>query len=276
MHTDKELYLIFRACPELIFLLAHLPAPRSCKLESITVKALQRTMDVLVIPDDPAEPLIVVEIQFHRSLDIYQRIIVEMALVQQQYPGRLVQGIIYFLDTHLDPATEPWKSSGLIRSVSIREEVENIERETPDHILVAALKPIFEPSQVKLEKEAASHYRRLEQSDLSAERREALCNAFTSLLSQRLDHYHLEQIAMMLELPGLQNTVSGKELMAMGEARQLQKNLLGIATKKFGTLPPHVTSCIQKLDFARGTELFDRLLDMNDFGDLERWLQERS
>ena len=284
MQTDKELFRIFRACPEMIFLLAHLPAPRGCKLTSTSVKALERTMDGLVTPEDPAEPLTITEIQFQRSLDIYPRIIVEMAVVQQQHAMRLVQGIICFAEAHLDPATEPWKSSGLVRCVYIKEELQQIERHTPTHPLVAVLKPIFEPSEDTLEKEADVHYRHLQRSELSPERREALCEVFVSLLTQRLRRRTSQYIAMILELPDIRDTVCGQELIAEGEVkgraegevRQLREKLRLFAIRKFGPIPSDATSQIQKLNLAQGDELFDRLFEMTEFGDLERWLHEHS
>ena len=95
-----------------------------------------------------------------------------MAQVQMQCAMRLVQGIIFLAKASMDPSTEPWKSCGLVRSVYLMEELNAIERQTPDHPLVAVLKPIFEPSNDTLEKEAGIHNRRLQHSALSQEQRE--------------------------------------------------------------------------------------------------------
>ena len=291
MQTDKELFHIFGACPEAIFQWAHLPVPKDCKLSSICVKGLQLTMDGFIAPEDPAEPLTIAEFQFQRVPAIYPRIAAEMAMIQMQHDMRMVQGIICFGEASLDPATEPWKSSGLIRIVYIKEELQEMERQTPDHPLVAVFKPIFEPSQDSLEKEAARHYRQLKQSALSPERRKALCEAFESLLTQRLSHRTAQQIAMILELPDIRDTVCGKELIAEGrmegmaeglaegkaegELEKLRNHLCLFGAKKFGPLSSDVTASIQKLNLAQGDELFDRLFEMNDVGDLERWLSER-
>lgn len=292
METDKELFQIFRAWPEMMFVLANLPAPRECEVTSVCMKALQRTMDGLVTPTDPAEPLTVIEIQFQRCEDIYQRIVMEMAWIQQQHPiKRLVQGIICFAEASLDPGTEPWKSCGLVRSVYLKDEIENLEREVPDHPLVAVFKPIFEPSEVTLEKEAAVHYRRLEQSEWSSERRKAIRDVFEGLLTQRLSHLTPQEIAMILNLPSIEDTVCGRELLAKGEARgeargeakgiekgevlQQQKMLRQFATQKFGRLPSKVATRIRKVTLAQGEELFRRLFDMKKISDLERWLSER-
>jgi hypothetical protein len=65
-------------------------------MEPVTVKAISRTMDGLVTPANPSSPLSIVEFQFQRAEDIYTRIVIEMASIQQQHDHRGVQGIIFF------------------------------------------------------------------------------------------------------------------------------------------------------------------------------------
>ena len=53
MKTDKELYRIFEVAPEWVFELAGLPSPGKCTLQSVTVKALERRADGVVVPKAP-------------------------------------------------------------------------------------------------------------------------------------------------------------------------------------------------------------------------------
>ena len=64
MKTDKELYMIFEVAPEWVFELAGLPLPSKSTLRSVTVKALDRRADGVVVPEAPNQPLTIVEFQF--------------------------------------------------------------------------------------------------------------------------------------------------------------------------------------------------------------------
>ena len=67
MKTDKELYRIFEVAPEWVFELAGLPSPGKSTLRSITVKALERRPDGVVVPEAPDQPLTIVEFQFQAA-----------------------------------------------------------------------------------------------------------------------------------------------------------------------------------------------------------------
>ncbi len=96
MKTDKELYRIFEVAPEWVFELAGLPSPGKSTLRSVTVKALERRADGVIVPEAPDQPLTIVEFQFQADDTIYRRTVVEMAAVQDAFPGRVVQGVIFF------------------------------------------------------------------------------------------------------------------------------------------------------------------------------------
>src|SRR5208337_2307289 len=108
MKTDKELYRIFEVAPEWVFELAGLPSPGKSTLRSVTVKALERRADGVIVPEARDQPLTVVEFQFQPDDTIYRRTVVEMAAVQDAFPGRVVQGVIFFGYNNLDPQTVPW------------------------------------------------------------------------------------------------------------------------------------------------------------------------
>ena len=68
MKTDKQLFKIFEAVPDWIFQLTGLPSPGECQLRSFTVKALAREADGVVIPEDPDQPVTVVEFQLRTKV----------------------------------------------------------------------------------------------------------------------------------------------------------------------------------------------------------------
>lgn len=108
MESDKHLYEIFEANPEWLFELTGRHSPGPSKFVSIAVKAIERRADGVIIPDAFAEPITVTELQMHADEEIYGRIVIEMAILQSEYKGRAVDGIIIFGTKDLDPATQPW------------------------------------------------------------------------------------------------------------------------------------------------------------------------
>lgn len=107
MRTDKEIFEVFQQCPEIVFQMTGLEYPGPCKVASVTLKALERRLDGLVIPDDDEKALTVFEVQFQKCPEFYPRAAGEMALVQQENGMRRIQGCIFFAARSLDPGTEP-------------------------------------------------------------------------------------------------------------------------------------------------------------------------
>ena len=217
MKTDNELYRVFAAVPDWLFLLTRLPSPGPCLLRSFTVKALERDADGVVVPKDPTQPMTVVEFQFRRDDTIYTPTVVERAAVQEANQMRPVQGIIFFQNNGLDPQTQPWKH--VVRAFVLRDVLEALEREQPDHPLVAVFKPLLIASDSTLEAEAVRHYHTIKSSDLEAGVKTALLEAFGSWLLQRFKNKRKEEIEAMIlldELPPLEETESGKDLIRIG------------------------------------------------------------
>ena len=103
MYSDKHLYEIFEAFPQWLFELIQRPSPGPCRFQSIVIKAIERRTDGVLIPDAIDEAISIVEMQLKMDRSIYRRIVVEMALAQDEHHGRTVQGIIIFGSKKLNP-----------------------------------------------------------------------------------------------------------------------------------------------------------------------------
>ena len=284
MNTDKEVYQIIRSCPELIFQLAKIDFPGPGKVESVTVKALQRTMDVLYRPDDPKAPLYVIEIQFQKSEDIYQRLVTELAMLQTSNKGREVVGIILFADKSLDPQTAPWTK--VVRSIYLDEMLSDLESENALHPLVAVFKPVFENSESELEKRAAEYYRSIKSSPLDSTQRDALLEVFINWMIERLGNTSRKELNMILELPDIKDTVCGRELLEEGIEQGLQKGLqkgrqegesqmiIRFLEEKFGRIPDDQLEILKELSETRSNLLIGELASgsLEDLDALKRWL----
>jgi predicted transposase YdaD len=287
MRTDKEIFRIFQKCPEFIFDLAGLDDHGPCSVESVTIKSLQRSMDGLVRPDDPRQPLTVVEVQFQRSETIYNRVVIEMAAIQEDHGMREIRGIVFFAARSLDPAVRPWTS--VVQSVMLDEALAAREEKFPDDPAVAVFKPVFEPDKAKLEKAAAAHYRAIRTSaKLSTDQAEALAEVFLHGLLERFRDKTDQEIAMILDLPDIEDTRAGKDLMEKGMERGLERgreegreeglesSIVVIARKRFeaGQVDARLEAAIRDLGTRALEQLLDELLDLPDADALRQRVED--
>ena len=272
MKTDKELYRIFEVAPEWVFELAGLPSPGKSTLRSITVKALEKRADGVIVPEALDQPITIVEFQFRADDTIYLRIVVEMAAVQEAYAGRVVQGIIFFGYNNLDPQTAPW--TRVVRSYVLPDVLREWERRQPEHPLVAVFKPLLAESEEVLQRHAAGYFRDIEQSSLSAACKRTLEEVFVSWLWQRFRDKTKKEIEMILfgELPDLEETACGKDLIHIGEKRGLEKAILAFLAKRHGTVPAAVRENIAKLTTAESERLMEFLAECQSLDDVTQWL----
>jgi predicted transposase YdaD len=270
--TDKHIYQLFRANPDWLFELTGLASPGASTFRTFTVKALQREADGVVVPDDTAQPLTVVEVQFQADETIYQRIVTEMAAVQVEQPGRAVQGIILFRYPHLDPHTAPW--THVVRSFVLRDVLEALAARQPEHPLVAVFQPVLVQNAQTLERQAVQYYRRIKMSSLAEPLKTTLLEVFISWLEQRFIHKGKKEIETMLlgDLPDLEETQSGKDLIAIG----IKRALLTYLAEQHSSVPEGTRQRIQALELEPVQELLRLLYRGMSLEQLEAWLAARS
>jgi len=63
------------AYPQWLFELTGLPSPDPCRFQSVTLKAIERRTDGVLVPDVEHQPLSVVELQMQSDPSIYNRIL---------------------------------------------------------------------------------------------------------------------------------------------------------------------------------------------------------
>ena len=244
MKTDKQIYSIFAANPEWVFELTGLQSPGPCKLMPVALKAIEQNSDAVIFPESLESDLFVLEFQFQFDREIYTRVSIEMALIQQKEDYRSVQGIILFLHSGLDPRTKPW--CDFVHAFSLVDLLENLAQRQPKHPLVAVFRPVLMESEETLEKHAGEYYNQILTSEFSDELRLVLLNVFVNWLEQRLKDKGKAEIEMILlgELPDLRETRSGQDLIQIGrqegkiegKIEGKRETLLGQLTAKFGRL----------------------------------------
>ena len=223
MKTDKELFRIFEVAPEWVFELAGLPSPGKSTLRSVTVKALERRADGVIVPESPDQPLTIVEFQFQADDTICRRTVVEMAAVQDAFPGRVVQGVVFFGYNNLDPKTAPWTQ--IVRSYVLPDV---LQRGGKGRGTLWRCSSRFVESEEALQRQAAGDFRAIKHSSLSLACKRTLEEVFVSWLEQRFKDKTKKEIETMLlgELPA-EETASGKDLIRIGEQRARWEKALG-------------------------------------------------
>ena len=128
-----------------------------------------------------------------------------------------MQGLVFFGYNNLDPQTMPWTQ--VVRSYVLPDVLEEWERKDPKHPLVAVFKPLLAESEEVLQRQAAGYFRAIKHSSLDPACKRTLEEVFVSWLEQRLKHKTKKEIETMLlgELPDLEETASGKDLIRIGE-----------------------------------------------------------
>ncbi len=279
MKTDKQLFQIFAAMPEWLFELTGLPSPGACEMRSFTVKELQRDPDGVFVPHDAQQPLTVAEFQFQKDENIYTRIVMEMAAVQEAHGQRPVQGVIVFGKPGLDPRTAPWTQ--VVQSVVLQDVLNDLRQRQPQHPLANVLEPLLEHDDDTLESVAAHHYRALKQCDLDDRRREVLLDVFLNWLEQRFQKKSKKEIETMLspyELPDIRDTQTGRDLIAIGqregEARGLEDAIVFIVKDRFRNVPKELEERLPKMPRRSKQQLLRFVTRADSVADLENWLKK--
>lgn len=271
MYTDKHVYQIFELYPQWLFELTGLRSPGQCRFLSLSLKAIERRADGVIIPEAEQEPLSVVELQMQPDRTVYNRIAIEMALIQEQYDQREVQGILIFLAPELDPDTAPWNK--IVHVFYLTQILDELSSRSPDHPLVALFKPITEENLQTLEKWAVTYYNRIKGFELAEASRSKLLDVFVNWLEQRFRDRGKKEIETMLlgELPDLRETQSGKDLIAIGRQEGERAGLLWLLEAKFGALDSPTKERINAIDSVeRLKDLYRQVLAVASIDQL-RW-----
>ena len=90
MKTDKQFYSLFQEAPEVpLSLLPDIPTGATYAFSAPVVKETEFRLDGLLTPEDPALPLVFIEVQMFPDPEFYNRFFSEVFLYLQQFaPNR--------------------------------------------------------------------------------------------------------------------------------------------------------------------------------------------
>ena len=296
MKTDKQIYTLLGADPEFLRVLTDGITIRGSYLfEALEVKGLERRTDGVLIPRLADEDLWVIEFQAQPDPLIYHRLLLEMALVGERHPGRVVRGFILFAQASLDPRTEPWHGlmkrdpAAPLRCAYLPDLLQRLALAQPDHPLLAVFLPYLEDDLARLRTQAPPVYRRLQETTLPETTRRHCLDVFQSWLMVRFNALSLEEILKMLgELTPLEETRAYQELVAKGQVigeakglkdgrqegreREARRLVLRQLQRRLGAVSTAQQARIAALPIDALEDLGEALLDFTDTADLSAWL----
>jgi predicted transposase YdaD len=224
MKTDKHLYQIFEASPGYLRDLIQIDEPGKIKYTSLTLKEIAREVDGVLDVYDPPGGIYVTEWQFYSDPYIYNRVVISMAILQQQNPGRRIHGVVIFSDESLDPKTEPWTK--VVEARYLVPMIAELEQRSPSHPLVSLFQPLIELDDEKLKQKAASCYNVLKTA-IDPTHSSTLSRIFLDWMIQRFSNLQKSDIEKMagIHLTPLEETRAYKEMKAICEKKGLEQGI---------------------------------------------------
>jgi hypothetical protein len=112
---------------------------------------------------------------------------------------------------------------------------------------------------------------------LPDERVRVLADVLISWLEQRLKNKTKEEIeAMIVDLPPLEETRSGQDLIRIGQERGLREAILLVLRRQQGSVPPEMEEKLRTLSAEDARRLLEYLLETEGSRDVDRWLETNS
>jgi len=272
LDTDKHLYTIFRHEPRWLFQLAGYPDPGECEFRSEQFKSVARTCDGIIVPMDESVPITLVEFQFRAAEDVYIRLVQEMTFAQLAYPGRLVEGLIFFGKGIRDPKTPPWVR--VIKVYAFEDTMRQFGERFPEHPLTHLIFPIVEEREEELEREGRVHYHALVEQQTQGELSDELCRVFVELFSQRFFTKSEQEIDMILikDLPPFEETQYYKDVTARLQKQGFTNACIELAKSFFGDLEAPTVDLIKRLNLDQVHQLLVAVPRMANLDELTAWL----
>jgi len=231
MKTDEFFYTIFKKQPHLLFDLAGIPRLDDYAFESVAVKHLEKRLDGVLRPRRGDGPTVFVEFQGYPDRAIYWRSFRQVATWYEQNPDDRSRFLLLlvFLDPSLDPGpppTLPVPDDALVR-VHLPEELRRLRRgdgevsRTP----LVVLEPLVVETLDELRRRSELWCAVLNDLKLSAEDRTFWLERLEYAVVQRFPSLTLQEIRTMLQLTPLEETVAGKQLIAIGREQGIKQGV---------------------------------------------------
>ena len=280
MKTDKLFYRIFLNQPSLISeLLPGIPPDCEFDYSAPVVKEKEIRLDGLLTPvsQDVSLPLVFLEAQMQNDPEFYGRYFAGICVYLFQYKiTRPWQGLLILRSRSLDLGSEIPYQNFLSSSVTrlYLEDLLSVENLSPN---LSLLKLVVMP-----QTEAAMMAKSILNRAQTQGEFQKYLDLVEAILVNKFSDLSIEEIRNMLDLREADVTqtrfyqeviqIGRQEGEQLGEANLIVRQI----SRRFGALSPEQISQVRSLSIPQLESLGEALLDFQELGEFEAWLQENS
>ncbi len=205
MKTDIFFHNLFEEQPELALRLAGLPTSGQTHYHftSIELKEKAHRIDGVLVPDDPALPVVIIEVQFHRDEQMYDRIVSETALYKLQTPSvHTVQMLLFLRSREIDTDAGVWQdliAGGTLRVIYLDEQTAAMNADTEVEAALLLMRLTVTPSNITLDNAIAQQLRTVIEEMTDTKQQRLFQDLFVSLYLSKYKQLTLEEIRAMMD-----------------------------------------------------------------------------
>ena len=282
--TDQPIWLYLSAGPEAFRVLTGgLTLTGPYRFASVTLKGLERRLDGIIEPEDPDEPVRVLEFQGQGAHPAWYNLLTKMGLFGERHPKRDVQGIGVFL-RRADAPLYPRGIAGEgcpVRAVYLDEVLKDLLAREPDNPYVAVLAPLVIADDAELAAQGPALWQRVRAAELTEPARDALSEVLLFWFMDRFKTLTRDEVRAMLSFWRSIEETSGYQAIkdegreegrdqgrAEGRLKAKTDDLTRLLTRRFGPLPEWAAARIAAADLPQLDTWIDGLLDPPSLTDL--------
>lgn len=278
MRSDALFYELFQAAPWTFFELMQLTPPCPYRFESITVKTTEKRIDGVLEPEQAGERLYFLEVQAQPDVTIYWRTLREVATYFEQRPQQPDnwQAVVLYLNITDDPgfgSLSPLATGADPRLIAA-DLLDLLEQLADDSLVLNVLRPLVAISEKEVRQNVITWANNIQQlPGLSYELKQRLVTILAQLVMQKFARLTYKELARMLRLIPLEETIDGKELMHDFGIKLLCQQ---ITTKFSPTIEEmeDLETRLQQLSLPDVESLAREIIFLSTLSDLEEWLDE--
>lgn len=276
MRTDTIFYQLFLTFDTLLFELLGQPLANAERYQftSVEVKEKSFRFDGIFIPDRLDQPIYFVEVQFQDKPEFYWEFIAEINIYLNQYkPVHDWQAVAIFAKRSFEVQTLTAYQQELVNSDRIvRIYLDELASSAPISIGVGLIQLI-----VSKETQAPDLVQQLMQRTrteiVDVTIRQGIIELLESVLVSKFSKLSRQEIEAMFLLSDIKQSRVYQEARQEGRQEGEVRLLIRQLSRRFGKLTDRHETQIANLAIAQLEKLGDALLDFENIGDLERWLE---
>jgi predicted transposase YdaD len=221
MRTDTLFYELFQAAPQTFFELLQITPACPYRYESITVKTTEKRIDGVLEPTAADQPIYFLEVQAFPDEVIYWRVMREVATYFEQRPkfkGRAWQAIVLWLNKEDDPGLETLKPlshrpTRRLISADLLQLLKQVRAVDDKALVLNVLNPLLTESEREVRQHVVQWAENIRRTpNLDSQTEERLLTVMSQLIGQKFKSLSYKELANMLRLTPLEETISGQEL----------------------------------------------------------------